>query len=78
MSTLLEIKAAAATLPVEERSELVNWLSEADDVWEHRQGQLRREIQIGVDAIKRGDVAPLDMDDIIRKVHATVQAEKRR
>ena len=36
MRTLHEIKAAAATLPVEERSELAAWLSEAPEVWEIR------------------------------------------
>ena len=58
MSTLNEIKAAAATLPVEDRSELVAWLSESKDVWEIRRDQLRREIQAGLDDIERGEVAP--------------------
>ncbi|MEO6871938.1 MAG: hypothetical protein ABI233_06935 [Chthoniobacterales bacterium] len=33
MSTLREIKAAAATLPAEERSELAASLSESEEVW---------------------------------------------
>jgi hypothetical protein len=70
MSTLREIKAAAATLPVEERSELVTWLSESDDVWKIRREQLRREIQIGLDEIERGEVAPLDMAAVKRKARA--------
>ncbi len=77
MSTLQEIKAAAATLPAEERSELVAWLSESKDVWEIRREQLRREIQIGLDEIDRGQVAPLDMAEIKRKAHARFAAERR-
>jgi hypothetical protein len=70
MSTLPEIKAAAATLPPEERSELVTWLSESDDVWKIRREQLRRETQIGLDQIERGGVAPLDIAEVKRKARA--------
>ena len=77
MSTLHEIKAAAATLPAEERSELVTWLSESKDVWEIRREQLRRAIQIGLDEIERGEVAPLDMADIKRKARARFDAGRR-
>ncbi len=73
MSTLHEIKAAAATLPAEDRSELVAWLSESKDVWEIRREQLRREIQIGVDEIERGEVVLLDMTEIKRKVRAALK-----
>jgi hypothetical protein len=48
MNTLQEIKAAAAKLPVEERSELA-----------------------------RGNVAPLDMAEIKRKVRARVEAGRK-
>ena len=77
MSTLHEIKAAAATLPAEDRSELVAWLSESKDVWEIRREQLRSEIQIGLDEIERGEVAPLDMVEIKRKARARCEAERR-
>ncbi len=77
MSTLHEIKAAAATLPAEDRSELVVWLSESKDVWEIRREQLRREIKIGLDEIERGEVAPLDMAEIKRKARARFEAESR-
>jgi hypothetical protein len=77
MSTLQEIKAAAATLPAEERSELVAWLSELKDVWEIRRERLRREIQIGLDEIERGEVAPLDIAGIKRKARARWEAERR-
>jgi len=74
MSTLHEIKAAAATLPAEDRSELVTWLSESKDVWQIRREQLRREIQVGLDEIERDEVAPLDMTEIKRKARARFDA----
>ena len=77
MSTLHEIKAAAATLPAEDRSELVAWLSESKDVWEIRREQLRREIQVGLDEIERGEVAPLDMTEIKRKARARFEDVRR-
>jgi len=77
MSTLQEIKAATATLAAEERSELAAWLSESKDVWEIRRAQLRREIQIGLDEIDRGEVAPLDIDGIKRQARARWEAERR-
>ena len=78
MCTLQEIKEASAALPAEDRSELVAWLSESKDVWEIRREQLRREIQIGLDDIERGDVAPLDMTEIKRKARARFDAEHRK
>jgi hypothetical protein len=77
MSTLHEIKAAAATPPAEDRSELVAWLSESKDVWEIRREQLRREIQVGLDEIERGDVAPLDVAEIKSKARARFEVERR-
>ena len=71
---LPEIKAAAATLPAEERSALVAWLSESEDVWKIRRESLCREIQIGLDEIERGDVGPLDLAEIKRKARARFAA----
>lgn len=76
MSTLVEIKAAAATLPAEERSDLITWLGEANDVAAIRSERLRRAIQVGVDAIKRGDVAPLDMESIKSKARARFEGQE--
>lgn len=77
MSTIHEIKAAAATLSADQRNELVMWLSESEDVLEIRRDQLRRDIQIGLDQITRGEVAPLDMGEIRRKARARMEAERR-
>lgn len=75
MTTLQEIKAAAAALPAEERNDLVTWLSKSQDVWKLRCEELRREIQIGLDEIERGEVAPLDMADIKRKARARWESQ---
>ena len=77
MSSLLEIKAAAAILPPEDRSHLIDWLSEAEDVWKVRREQLRREIQVGLDEVERGEVAPLDMAEIKRKARTRLEATHR-
>ena len=58
MSTLAEIKDAAARLPAEQRTELITWLGQAEDVSRIRREQLRSEIQVGLDEIERGEVAP--------------------
>ena len=76
ISTLHEIKAAAATLPAEERSELATWLSESDDVSKIRHQQLRREIRIGLNEIERGEVAPLEIAKVKRKARARWEAER--
>jgi hypothetical protein len=76
MSTLPEIKAAAASLPAEDRSALVAWLSESKDVWDLRREQLRKEIQVGLDDIERGEVAALDMAEIKGKARARFEAER--
>ena len=77
MSTIHEIKAAAATLSADQRNELVTWLSESDDVLKIRREQLRQDIQIGLDQIERGETAPLDMEAIRRKARARMEAERR-
>jgi predicted transcriptional regulator len=71
MSTLQEIKAAAATLPAEERSELVAWLSESKDVWEIRREQLQREVQIGLEQANRGEL--LEADEVFARLRADLR-----
>ena len=70
MSTLREVKEAAAALPVEERSELVTWLNGSEDVLKLRREQLRRETEIGLNEIERGEVAPPDISVIKRNARA--------
>jgi antitoxin ParD1/3/4 len=38
--------------------------------------QLRKDIQIGLDQIERGEVAPLDMDEIRAEVQARIDARR--
>jgi antitoxin ParD1/3/4 len=38
--------------------------------------QLRKDIQIGLDQIERGEVAPLDMDEIEAEVQARIDARR--
>ena len=74
MSTLPEIKAAAAALPAEERNALVTWLSESEDVSKIRRERLRQEIQVGLDEMTRGETAPLDIASIKRQARAGFDA----
>ena len=76
MSTIHEIKAAAATLSADQRNELVMWLSESEDVLEIRREQLRHDIQLGFDQIERGEFAPLDMDEVRRKARARMEVSE--
>ena len=77
MSTLREVKAAAASLPVEERSELITWLNVSEEVLKLRYEQLRREIQVGLNEIEHGEVELLDVAEIKRSARARWEAERR-
>jgi hypothetical protein len=70
MSTLQEIKTAAATLPARDRSELAIWLSESDDVSELRRASLMAAIQVGLEQLRDGKVEVLDMASVKRKARA--------
>jgi hypothetical protein len=76
MSTLQEIKAAAAALPATDRNELATWLSESEDVSKIRREQLLREIRMGLDQIQRGEIAPLDMAAIKRKARSDWSSQR--
>lgn len=62
----MEIKKAAAGLPAVERTELIAWLAESDEVAQLRLEQLQRDLQIGLDEIARGDIAVLDIEAVKR------------
>jgi len=66
MSTLEEIKAAAARLTAEERSELIAWLSESEDVCEIRREALSREILHGIEQADRGEL--LDANGVFTRL----------
>jgi hypothetical protein len=77
VSKLAEIEDAAARLPAEQRSELITWLGQAEDVARIRPEQLQREIQIGLDEIERGEIAPPDMAAIKREARACGESKPR-
>jgi hypothetical protein len=77
MSTLQEIKAAAAMLPATDRSELAAWLSESEDVFKIRREKLMTEIQNGMDQIQRGEIAALDIAAIKVKARDRWDAGRR-
>jgi antitoxin ParD1/3/4 len=54
--------------------EALRLLRERDQLREIRLANLRGEIQIGLDESARGDVAPLDMDEIKRAAAAMLAA----
>jgi hypothetical protein len=64
MSTVAEVKSATERLSTQERWELYRWLGESTDVQRLRLDELRREIAMGVEQADRGDVAPLNVQNI--------------
>ena len=54
MSTVDEIKAAAAGLPLEKKIELHRWLFESEDMRAWQLEELKREIQKGIDSLEQG------------------------
>jgi hypothetical protein len=55
MSTLEEIKAAAAKLTAEQQFELFNWLIESEAFRKRQLEQLQNEINIGLEQLERGE-----------------------
>jgi hypothetical protein len=68
MSTVAEVKSATERLSTQERWELYRWLGESTDVQRLRLDELRREIAIGVEQADRGDVVPLNVQNIKNEV----------
>jgi len=77
MSTVKEVKAATQGLSPQERWELYRWLGESKDVQQFRREELRREIAIGIEQADRGDVAPLNINDIKAEVHRKLNQNPR-
>lgn len=64
MSTLTEIKAAAEQVSVEDRHELLRWLADSEEMRQRELVELRQAIAIGVEQADRGELGPLDMEEI--------------
>ena len=63
MSTVAEVKTVTEQLSAKDRWELYRWLGESEDVQRLRHDELRREIAIGIEQAKRGDVAPWALEE---------------
>ena len=70
MSTVAEVKAATERLSAQDRWELYRWLGESKAVQRLRHDELRREIAVGIEQADRGDVAPLNVQDIKDEVRS--------
>ncbi len=64
MSTLMEIKAAAEQVSAEDRYELLHWLAGSEEMRRRELEELRRAITVGVEQANRGELAPLDIEEI--------------
>jgi hypothetical protein len=64
MSTLMEIKAAAEQVSAEDRYELLHWLAGSEEMRRRELEELRRAIAVGVEQADRGELAPLDIEEI--------------
>lgn len=64
MSTLTEIKAAAEQVSAEDRYELLHWLAGSEEMRRRELEELRRAIAVGVEQADRGELAPLDIEEI--------------
>ena len=64
MSTVDEIKDAAARLTLDEQFEVFRWWTTTEGFRRHQIEALKNEIAIGIEQAERGEVAPLDIEAI--------------
>ena len=60
----MEIKAAAEQVSAEDRYELLHWLAGSEEMRRRELEELRRAIAVGVEQADRGELAPLDIEEI--------------
>ena len=75
MSTVAEVKAATERLSAQDCWELYRWLGESKAVQRLRHDELRREIAAGIEQADRGDVAPLNVQDIKDEVRRRLNSK---
>lgn len=75
MSTVEEIKRAAANLSPKERVELFQWLDKSEELRRARYQQLKRDIAVGIEEADRGETTPLDIETIKRAVRERVNTD---
>ncbi len=66
MSTLEEIKAAAAALNQEEQFELFRWWTQLDTFKSHHLAALKRHIAVGVEQLNRGQYRTFDDTNVMQ------------
>ena len=66
MSTVQDIKSAAARLSPRERLQLLNWLSDSEEIKKLRLEALRRDLLVGIKQADRGEL--LDSDEVFDRV----------
>ena len=64
MTTVEEIKKAAANLSPDEQVELFRWLENSDELRRLRYEQLKRDIAAGIEEADRGETSLLDIEEI--------------
>jgi hypothetical protein len=72
VSAIAEVKAAVDRLPGDERRELFRWLSGREDFQQHRLDELRRDIATGLEQADRGELAPLDVQAVMREAEQSL------
>ena len=60
----MEIKAAAEQVSAEDRYELLHWLAGSEEMRRRELEELLRAITVGVEQANRGELAPLDIEEI--------------
>jgi hypothetical protein len=73
--SMTEVKEATERLSPDDRWELYRWLGESRDVQRFRLEELRREIAVGMEQAMRGDIAPLDVQEIKGEVRRRLTAK---
>lgn len=76
--TVEEIKAEAAKLSPDEQFSLVQWIEESGGIRELRRAALVREIEIGLDDLRKGDVVECNGDAELSSFLSDVKARGRK
>lgn len=74
MSTVAEIKAAVTQLSPTQRWELYQWLTTSSDIERLRLEALRKDVGIGLTQADRGELSPLEIDDVKAEVRRRLES----
>ncbi len=68
MSSVADVKKAIENFDPRQRQEFVHWFTHRPDFQHQAMEELRRDIADGIAQADRGDLGPLDMDSVRRRV----------